>query len=66
MDRRINSRPPADTPEAIAYRMRRYVAGEKAIKDREARYPQLTAENADEAIRYQDERISFYMNGGQS
>lgn len=50
-----------DTAENIAWRIRSRKAGELAIADRQARFPVLSAENADEALRYQEERVNFYM-----
>lgn len=46
-----------DTPETIAERGRYRTAAEQAVREREARYPVLTPENAREAIAWQEMRI---------
>lgn len=53
-----------DTPEAVAERIRFRAAGEAAIRDREAKYPRLTADNALEAIEYQESRVRFHLSEG--
>ena len=64
MDRRIgtmmraNTRP--DTPADIEWRTKSREAAQAAISDREAKYPTLTADNAAEAIRYQEQRVDFH------
>ena len=51
-----------DTPDAIAERIRRAKAGELGHKDMVAKFPQLTAANASEAISYQASRIQFHYD----
>ena len=46
-----------DAPGAVAARIAYRKAAERAVREREERYPVLTAENAAEAIRWQAERI---------
>lgn len=53
--------PPADTPEAIQERIRFHAAAALGIADRQAKYPEMTAENAAEAIAYQEARIQFHV-----
>jgi hypothetical protein len=53
--------PPADTPAEIADRAIRVRAGQLGVQDRQQRYPVLTAENADEAMAYQEARIAFHV-----
>lgn len=52
--------PPADTQDQIRDRLIARQAAELGMADRIARYPTLTAENADDAIRYQEDRIKHY------
>ncbi len=56
---RIENRP--DTAEEIAERISSRQACERAVTDREARYPTITAENAAEALYYQEERTKFHL-----
>lgn len=49
-----------DTPADIAWRVKSREAAEAAVAERQAKYPTLTADNAAEALRYQDERIRFH------
>jgi len=46
-----------DTAEQIADRLRYSAAAERAIRDREELFPVLTADNAAEAIAWQERRI---------
>lgn len=46
-----------DTAEAVAERIRHRVLCDQAVREREARFPTLTALNAGEAIAWQDARI---------
>ena len=46
-----------ETPARAEERKRHRAACEQALREREARFPVLTAENADEAIRWQEQRI---------
>ncbi len=50
--------PPPEPPEAAAERLRHRAAAEQAMREREARWPTLTAENAQEAIAWQTARIA--------
>jgi len=50
-----------DTPADIAWRLNARKAGELACADRAAKFPVLTAENADEAIEYQTARERHHM-----
>lgn len=50
-----------DTPDQIAERVRYRRCAEKAVADREDRYPTLTAENAGEAMEYQSKRLRFHL-----
>ena len=50
-----------DTPADVAQRVARRRAGELAVADRQARFPVLTAENADEAIEFQTARERHHM-----
>lgn len=45
-----------DAPGAVAERTARRLAGEQAVRDREARFPVLTPENAAQAIAWQENR----------
>jgi hypothetical protein len=58
--------PPADTADQIAWRIRRRAAGEQACREREAKFPVLTQENAAEAIAWQEARIQELMREGGS
>lgn len=49
-----------DTPAEIAWRVISRQAAEAAIAERQAKYPTLDETNADEALRYQTERIAFH------
>jgi hypothetical protein len=49
-----------DSKEDIRDRLRRNLASAKAIADREVAFPRLSAENADAAIAYQDERYQLH------
>lgn len=51
----------AETPERVAERIRTRQACDLGLKDREAKFPMLTKDNAAEAIRYQEERIRHYL-----
>jgi hypothetical protein len=46
-----------DTPETIAERVRIRAAAQQAVAERESRWPNLAAENAAEAIAWQEARI---------
>lgn len=50
-------RPPPDTREQVAERVRHRAASERAVKEREERFPVLTAENARAAMDWQEARI---------
>ena len=50
----------SSTPEAVAWRMRDNKARARARKEREERFPNLTAENAEKALAYQEERIKHW------
>jgi len=54
--------PPADTKEEIAERLRHRSACEQAVKDREAKHPVITVENAVEVMDYQEMRIQELLN----
>lgn len=57
--------PPSDKPGAIEERMRNAEAGRLGYADMLEKFGELTAENAGEAIKYQEERIKFhYANLG--
>ena len=47
-----------DTPERVAERARHRKACERAVREREEKFPSLTAENAAEAMRWQEKRIA--------
>lgn len=49
-----------DTPATIAERVAHRDASERAVKDREAKYPVLTSANFLEAMAYQEERTKFH------
>lgn len=50
-----------DTPDAIADRLRRSIARDRAAEDMKARFPAgITLENAAEAIAYQEARLKFH------
>ena len=51
------SRQAPDAAETIAERVRYRQAAEKAVREREEKYPILTQENAAEAIAWQEKRI---------
>jgi hypothetical protein len=53
-----------DPPGAEAERIRQRAAAKQAIAEREARWPLLTAENAQEAIGWQDARVAELMARG--
>jgi hypothetical protein len=55
---RVNPAP--DTPATIAARRARFEASKLALIDRVERYPTLTADNADEAITYQEARYRHH------
>lgn len=55
--------PPEDTAEQVAERIRHRAACEQALREREERFPVLTAENAREAIAWQDARIAELTRG---
>lgn len=50
----------ASSPEAEAARLLVQQAMSKARADWKAKYPEITAENAEEALEYQGERIDFW------
>jgi hypothetical protein len=50
----------ASSPEAAAARSRLRQAMDKARADWKAKYPEITAENIEEALEYQGERIDFW------
>jgi hypothetical protein len=58
-----NQRP--DSAEEVVERRLRRAAGEQAVKERQEKFPVLTAENADEAIRFQEARIQALMKRGR-
>jgi hypothetical protein len=47
----------ADTPEAIAARLRRTAILDKVRREMDERYPVITAENVFEALAYQARRL---------
>jgi len=47
---------PPDTAETIAERLRQRAAAEQAMRERDERWPELTAENAGEALVWQRAR----------
>jgi hypothetical protein len=55
--------PRADTDEAIAERISHRAACERAVREREDRFPVLTPENAVEAIAWQTARITELLRG---
>jgi hypothetical protein len=52
-----------DTPEQVAERRRYHAAAEQAVHERAQRFPILTAENAAEAIAWQEARIKELIKG---
>lgn len=53
--------PPPDSLAEMRERSIQQQAATLAIQDRERQFPVLTADNAAEAMRYQEERISFHV-----
>ncbi len=53
---RLRNGPP-DTSDTIAERIRYRAVAEQAVREREERYPILTAENAADAMKWQEARI---------
>lgn len=49
-----------DTEESIRQRKAWYESGRRGVADREAKFPELTVVNFEEAIAYQTERIKFH------
>lgn len=58
---RLKDRSGADTADRLTWRLRSREAAEKAVLDRERRYPILTAANAAEALQYQEDRLMYWM-----
>lgn len=56
--RRVSPR--ADTPAEIAARRLEREACTLGVSDRAARYPTLTADNAEAALEYQEARIAYH------
>ena len=56
----IRAKNRASTPDEIEWRRRDNEAGAKARADREARYPEITAENFQEANDFQEDRRRFH------
>lgn len=52
--------PASDTAADIKDRIRRNTACELGRAETQAKFPQLTGENADEAIRFQNDRIRHH------
>lgn len=53
--------PSSDTPEQVRERMARHAACERARRDREAKYPVITPENVDEALKFADDRFHHHL-----
>ena len=52
-----------DTPQQLAERIRRRDICDQIAKEREARYPRVTAENAREVLDWQDARLRELIGG---
>ena len=50
-----------ESPAMVSWRIRFKAAAEQAVRERESRFPVLTAENAQEAIEWQGKRIDELM-----
>lgn len=50
-----------DTAADVSYRIAARAAGEQAVRERAERFPQLTAENAGEALAWQESRLRELM-----
>lgn len=52
--------PPSDTAEDVRQRLIRRAAAERAVTEREERFPMITPFNFDAANRFQEERIAYH------
>lgn len=53
--------PPSDTAADVDDRRRRREAGDRAVRDRERAYPDLTPATAAAAIAYQEQRVAYHL-----
>lgn len=55
----------SNSANSAAWRIKHQAACEKANAEMQVRFPDITTENAKQAIEYQCERIDFHMNTPQ-